>query len=111
MNTARNAKGVDIFATNQSGTETFTVQVKKLSKPNWTTVGRSPVDMTADYLVVCDNLDSRLGPRLFAAPKNRVRNILTRDNGPTPRDGAAWLGAKRYRTFGSLERVIGRGFK
>jgi hypothetical protein len=110
MNTARNARGVDVFITNVSGTRTYTVQVKALSARNATTIGKTSQDMSADYLIVCADLDKKQGPSLYAATRTRVRHCLTRDNGTRPRDHTMWLDPFRYRSFDSIETVVGHGF-
>lgn len=56
MPTARNARGVDIIAYDQSGTDFVGIQVKALSKRNPVPLGKSLEKVAGDFWVIVNNV-------------------------------------------------------
>ena len=63
MPTARNARGVDIVAYDQSGTRFIGIQVKTLSKRNPVPLGKSLDKIMGDFWVIVNNVMTE--PRAF----------------------------------------------
>jgi hypothetical protein len=73
MPTARNAKGIDIIAYNESATDFIGVQVKTLSKRNPVPLGNSLDKIMGNFWVVVDKISSE--QRAFILLPNEVKNL------------------------------------
>lgn len=92
MPTARNAKGVDIIAYDQTATKFIGVQVKALSKKAPVPLGLSLDKVMGDFWVIVNNLDGT--PGVFIMLPSEVRAAAHR--GEKEGRVSFWLQPKSY---------------
>jgi hypothetical protein len=92
MPTARNAKGVDIIAYDQTATHFIGVQVKALSKRAPVPLGKTLDKIMGDFWVIVNNLDET--PGVFILLPDEVRSAAHRGE----KEGriSYWLQPKSY---------------
>lgn len=91
MPTIRNARGSDLFVTNEDETVFFGVQSKGLSKRYAVPLGLSLDNLRSDWWVITTNANSD-APICFVLHLDEVRRLATQDkNG-----GKWWLEPKAY---------------
>ena len=94
MPTARNAKGIDIVAYNQTGKRMLGIQVKTLSGKNAVSIGTSLEKVMGDFWVVLTNAVAEDEPSAFVMTAKEVEDNAVRDKGG---QRAYWLEAQRRR--------------
>ncbi|CAN5530288.1 hypothetical protein BH18ACI1_BH18ACI1_13660 [soil metagenome] len=92
MPTARNARGVDIIAYDQSGTRFIGIQVKALSKRNPVPLGKSIEKLMGDFWVIVNNVLTE--PRAFILLPHEV--IEKAHRGEKDERVSYWLQPKQY---------------
>lgn len=92
MPTARNARGVDIIAYDQTATRLIGIQVKALSKRGAVPLGTTLDKIMGDFWVIVNNLDGE--PGVFILLPEEVKAAANRNE----RDGRVsyWLESKSY---------------
>ncbi len=94
MPTARNAKGIDIVAYNQTGKRMLGIQVKTLSGKNAVSIGTSLEKVMGDFWIVLTNAVAEDEPSAFVMTAKEVEDNAVRDKGG---QRAYWLEAQRRR--------------
>ena len=92
MPTARNARGVDIVAYDQSGTNFIGIQVKALSKRNPVPLGKSIEKVMGDFWVIVNNVLTK--PQAFILLPHEV--IEKAHKGVKDERVSFWLQPKQY---------------
>ncbi len=92
MPTARNARGIDIIAYDNTGTEFIGVQVKALSKRNPVPLGTDIEKIMGDFWIIVNNLSNK--PTAFIMKPAEVRERAHRGE----KDGRVsfWLQPPAY---------------
>ncbi len=81
MPTARNAKGIDIVAYDESGKRFVGIQVKSLSKQTAVPLGTSLEKIMGDYWVIVMNAVVEGGQNVFVMTPEEVKEHASRDEG------------------------------
>ena len=106
MPTARNARGIDIVAYNQSGSRVLTIQVKSLSKRNAVPLGSKLDHLIADFIVVVDKVTSdKPACHVMTPAEVRKQDIPQKKNGIT----SHWMPPSAYEKFNDNLDRIGNG--
>ena len=92
MPTARNAKGIDLVAYNQTADRFVAVQVKALSKRNPVPLGNTLEKIMGDYWVIVNNLEGTPGVYVMTPEEVRVRAHRGEKEGRV----SYWLQPKSY---------------
>ncbi len=79
--TARNARGIDIVAYDESGERFVGIQVKSLSKQNAVPLGTSLEKIMGDYWVIVMNAVVEGGQNVFVMTPEEVKENASRDKG------------------------------
>lgn len=95
MPTARNAKGIDIVAYNESGKKFVGIQVKTLSKKATVPLGNSLDKIMGDYWVVVNNVVSEDKRKAFVLKPNEVKR-LAEEKENKKGEVSYWLQPKNY---------------
>ncbi len=92
MPTARNAKGIDLVAYNQTADRFIAVQVKALSKKNPVPLGNTLDKIMGDFWVIVNNLEGAPGVYVMTPEEVRVRAHRGEKEGRV----SYWLQPKSY---------------
>src|SRR5689334_9673644 len=76
MPTARNARGIDIFAYNRGATRYLGLQVKTLTKRSPVPLGISTDSLLGDFWIIVNQVTT--DPRAFVLLPSEVRNLAHR---------------------------------
>jgi len=108
MPTARNAKGIDILAYSQSGTQRILIQVKTLSQKNPVPMGNNLDNLMADFVVVCVRAHPN-EPDCFVLTPREIKKLAHK--GMKNEKTSYWLQPKSYfcEQFKDQWRRIGTG--
>ena len=93
MPTARNAKGIDILAYSQSGTQRILIQVKTLSQKNPVPMGNNLDNLMADFVVVCVRAHPN-EPDCFVLTPSEIQKLAHK--GMKNEKTSYWLQPKSY---------------
>lgn len=93
MQTARNARGIDIVAYDTGGSRYIGVQVKTLSRRNSVGLGGSLDKIMGDFWIIVDNVVKE--PRAFVLLPEEVRDGAQREKGERE---TYWLDPPYYDT-------------
>lgn len=107
MPTARNARGVDIVAYNQSGSRFVGIQVKSLSKRNPVPLGKSLEKVMGDFWVIVNNVLTQ--PKAFILMPQEI--LEKSHKGVKEERISYWLQPTQYDTdeFREAWHRIGQG--
>jgi hypothetical protein len=107
MPTARNAKGVDIVAYNQSGSRFIGIQVKALAKRNPVPLGTSFDKIMGDFWVILYDVGDK--PKVFVLKPEEIKDRAIRRE----KEGkvSCWLETSSYEVedFREAWHRIGKG--
>ncbi len=90
-----NAKGVDFLILSQDATRKLTIKVRAFSRRKAVSLGATPDNFLADYLVVCSRVIED-NPECFILTQEEVRELANRNE----KDGKVtyWLELRDYET-------------
>jgi hypothetical protein len=111
MPTARNARGIDIVIYSQDAKQTYTIQVKSLSKRSPVPLGKRLTNLFGDFFIICRNVATE-NPECFILTPCEVKRLAYRGEVRNPVYGRSyWLQPKNYATreFRDKWERIGKG--
>jgi hypothetical protein len=110
MPTARNARGIDVVIYSQDAKQTYTIQIKSLSKHSPVPLGKHLKNLFGDFFIICRNVASE-NPECFILKPEEVRRLAYKGTTTLASGRNYWFQPKAYATpeFKDKWDRIGKG--